>query len=399
MLPDKTKVKHSKKTKIFSSRKTKILFAGGGSGGHIYPIVAIIRELQEMAPGAFKFYFIGPRSRLAKLIFAQEETKVYSTAGGKIRRYFSWKNFVDILFKFPISFFLSFFYVFLIAPDIAFSKGGYGAFPASLWSWFFQVPLLIHESDSQMGRANRLLARLATQIFVSFPRGDYPFKQKQILSGNPIRRELLVPLSSSQAKQELGLDPQRPVLLVLGGSQGSQFLNNIILTSLPDLLEDFTIIHQSGEKDFKTVKTLSKVMVANDQQLSFYYPYPFLEEWRLRRAYNAADLIIGRAGAGTISEIAAFGKPSLLIPLTTAVAGSHQVANAYRFARDNQRAVVVEEKNFTPHFFCETVHRLFRHPYLLVEMGTKASFFARPKAGKKIAKYLMQYFDLASSGL
>jgi len=389
MSHDKTKVDHPK--------KIKILFAGGGSGGHIYPIIAVIRELRKMAPGVFKFYFVGPRSHFAKLAFAREEIKMYSTVGGKIRRYFSWRNLVDILFKFPLSFILSFFYVFLIAPDITFSKGGYGAFPASLWSWFFQIPLLIHESDSQMGLANRVLARLSTQIFVSFPKADYPYPQKQILTGNPIREELLTFLDPQQAKKELGLDSKKPVLLILGGSQGSQFVNNTILRSLPDLLEDFSIIHQCGESDFKTVKTLSKVMAANDQQLNFYYPYPFLEEWRLQRAYNAADLIISRAGAGTISEIAAFRKPSILIPLTTAVAGNHQVSNAYRFAHNEQRAVVIEEKNFTPHFFCETLRRLFRHPYLLKEMGSKALSFARIKAGKEIAEYITQYLDLAKS--
>jgi UDP-N-acetylglucosamine--N-acetylmuramyl-(pentapeptide) pyrophosphoryl-undecaprenol N-acetylglucosamine transferase len=388
MSPEKRKINHS--------RKIKILFTGGGSGGHIYPVIAVIRELEKIAPGTFKYYFIGPRSRFAKLALAQENTKFYPTVGGKIRRYFSFKNFIDILFRFPLSFFLSFFYVFFIGPDIVLSKGGYGAFPASLWSWFFQIPLLVHESDAEMGLTNRILARLATQIFVSFPHTKSSREGKHLLTGNPVREELLTPIDFQKAKEELGLDLSKPVLLVLGGSQGSQVINNIVLRSLASLLDDFIIIHQCGEKDFKTVKTLSKVMTNNDQQLESYVPYSFLEEWRLKRAYKISDLIISRAGAGTISEIAAFGKPSILIPLTKEVAGSHQIANAYRFSHNEERSVVIEEKNFTPSFFAETVNRLFQQPYALREMGKEARSFAKLGSGKKIAQYLIQYLNLSN---
>ena len=368
----------------------KILFTGGGSGGHIYPIVAIIREIKAMAPHSFEFYFIGPKSQLAKLVFRQEGVKMYFTLGGKIRRYFSWKNFIDILIKIPISFLQSFFYIFLIFPDITFCKGGYGAFPASLWTWFFQIPLLVHESDAKMGLTNRMLVRRATKIFVSFPKTALQYKNKRMIVGNPIRKEILKSIDAQQARNSLGLDKNKPVLLILGGSQGSKFMNNVLLESLPLLLDDFNIIHQCGEKDFKTVKTISKVM-ASDQQLNLYHPYPFLSEWTSRQAYYSADLIVSRAGGGTIFEIAALGKASILVPIASSVAGDHQIVNADNFSNHGQRAVVIQEKNFTSHFFSETVHQLFQQPHLLKLMQNKALSFAKPEAADTIAHYIIQY--------
>lgn len=373
------------------SKKIKILFTGGGSGGHIYPIVAIIREIKKIQPNAFDFYFVGPRSHFAKLIFAREGVKMYPTLGGKIRRYFSFKNFIDIFFKFPISFLQSFVYIFFIMPDLTFSKGGYGAFPISLWSWFFQIPLLVHESDAQMGLTNRIIAHWAEEIFVSFPKTALQYKEKRILVGNPIRQDILQPpLDQNQAKISLGLEKDKPVLLILGGSQGSRFMNDVLLKSLSMFLNDFNVIHQCGSRDFKTVKTLATVM-ANDALLKFYHPYPYLNEWTLRQAYYASDLIVSRAGAGAIFEIAALGKASILVPLNPSVAGRHQIINAYTFANNETRAVVIEEKNFTPHFFFETVHRLVDNPYLLERMRKEALSFARPRAGAQIAQYIVHY--------
>ena len=378
------------KRKSNKSGKIKILFTGGGSGGHIYPIVAVLREIKKINPHDFEFYFIGPHSQTAKLVFSKEGVKVYSTLGGKIRRYFSLKNFIDIFIRIPISFVQSFFYVFLIAPDLTFSKGGYGAFSASLWSWFFQIPLLVHESDTTMGLTNRLIARWAEEIFVSFPKTARQYPKKRVVTGNPIRENILVPLGPGQAKTDLGLNNNQPTLLILGGSQGSKFLNDVVLRSLSFLLNDFNVVHQAGSKDFKTVQTIAKVM-AESGQLEGYHPYPFLNEWTLRRAYNAADLIISRAGSGSIFEIAALGKPSLLIPLPEAVVGRHQIVNAYTFSANGKRAIVVEEKNFTPHFFYQTVRQLFRQPDRLKEMGEQALSFAKPQAARIIAQYIVQY--------
>lgn len=374
------------------SGKIKILFTGGGSGGHIYPIIAVLREIQKTHPHDFEFYFIGPRNQAAKIILAKEGVKVYSTVGGKIRRYFSWRNFIDIFIKFPISFVQSFIYVFLIAPDITFSKGGYGAFPASLWSWFFQIPLLVHESDITMGLTNRILARWAEEIFVSFPKTAQKYSQKRLVTGNPIREELLIPIDPGQAKADLGLNHNKPSLLILGGSQGSKFLNDVILRSLSSLLNDFNVIHQSGVKDFTTVKTISKVM-AEKSQLQDYHPYPFLNEWTLKRAYYASDLVISRAGAGSIFEIAALGKPSILVPLPEAVVGKHQIMNAYNFSENGKRAIVIEEKNFTPHFFYQAVSQLFQRSESLQSMGKQALLFAKPQAAKTIAQYIIQYLQ------
>ena len=371
----------------------KIVFAGGGSGGHVIPLIAIVREFRKIYQGTdVRFYFIGPKDEFTNELLKKEGVIVKNIFAGKIRRYVNWQsilqNLVDILIKIPLGFIESVFYIFYLSPDLIFSKGGFGSLPVVLAGKIFLVPMFFHESDVIPGLVNRLLGRFALEIFVSFRATEYYFSARKLLIvGNPIRKEILGG-SKEEAKQLLNLKLTKPVLLILGGSQGAQRINDRILEILPQLLKNYEIIHQCGKNNYESVKNEAKVVI-NEDLAKFYHLYPFLEENELKQAYAAADLIISRAGSGTIFEIAAVNKPAILIPLPEA-AQNHQVKNAYAY-QAYRTAIVIEENNFTSQFFLEKLKDLFSQPEELKQMAEKTKEFARPDAGRVIAGYLLIY--------
>ena len=373
----------------------KILFTGGGTAGHIFPIIAVARELRRLGLD-YKFYYIGPKDEFGSILLSQEGIKVKSISAGKIRRYSNLKavfeNVFDILFKIPLSFFQSFFYVFFLSPDLVFSKGGYGSLGPAFNCWLLRTPVVLHEADVSPGLTNRLISRLVSKIIVSFPvmQTEYFSEKKMISLGNPIRIELLDG-SKERAGDLFGITGQKPVILIMGGSQGAQKINDTILEVLSQILSEFEIIHQTGEKNFEQVKKESVVVIPQDLS-RFYHPVGFLKEIELRDAYAAADVFISRAGSGSIFEIAALGKPSILVPLSLA-AQDHQVKNAYAYLDASKGAtIVIEESNLTSHFLLEKIKYLFAMPGELERMSKAAKAFAKPDSGRLIAEYIMNYF-------
>ena len=380
----------------------KILFTGGGTGGHIFPIIAIARDLQNYYLEAnfqndLQLFFIGPKGEIPLTELTQEGIKVKIILAGKVRRYFTvlsfFQNIIDVLFKIPFGIIQAFFYVFFLAPDVIFSKGGYGSIPAIIAGRLLGTPIFIHESDAMRGLANRFSHRFALEIFTSFSLEEtehFP-REKMISVGNPIRQRLLeifLEGDKEESKKLFQITGEKPLILFLGGSQGAQRINDVIYQSLNDLLTDFEIIHQAGPKNFKEAQSLSEVII-NESLKRNYHLYPFLNETELARAMVLADLIISRAGSGSIFEIAAFGKPSILIPLFES-AQNHQLENAYLFS-EKGACLVIEEANLTPHFLLDRLRYLFSHPSRLKEMGEKAQYFARPKSSQVIASYIIEY--------
>ena len=371
-------------------RKIKILFAGGGSAGHIFPIIAVVREMRRLGLD-WQFFYAGPRDDFGSFLLSQEGVKIKTIMAGKIRRYFSIKstlqNILDIFILAPLGFLQSFVYVFFLAPDLIFSKGGYGSLATVISGWFLGIPLLLHESDIAPGLANKIAGKLVSKIFVSFPlaQTEYFSEKKMILVGNPIRREILAG-SREKAKALFDLTCEKPVALILGGSQGAQKINDTILEILPQMLADFELIHQTGEKNLEQVIAEANVVMQTELK-KYYHPIGFLKEIELREAYAAADIIISRAGSGGIFEIAACHKPSILIPMTLA-AQNHQVKNAYAYG-DTGASLVIEEANLTPHFLLEKMKRLFAEQHQLHKMSEKAAAFAKPESAKTIAEFIM----------
>jgi UDP-N-acetylglucosamine--N-acetylmuramyl-(pentapeptide) pyrophosphoryl-undecaprenol N-acetylglucosamine transferase len=368
----------------------KIVFAGGGTGGHIFPIIAIIRELRKISNEKLEFFYIGPKDEFARIFVPFENVEIKWIVCGKIRRYLNFQSFFQNLidlFKIPIGIFQSFFYLFLINPDLIFSKGGYGSIPTVVAGWILRIPIFLHESDSVPGLANRFLAKFATEIFTSFPKTPYFPLEKIIVVGNPIRTELLGG-DKKEAIEYFKITKEKPVILILGGSQGAQRINDKILIILNKLLENFELIHQTGERNFKEVVSEAEAIIREELR-KYYHPFPFLKEDELKKAYAICDLVVARAGSGTIFEIAASGKPSILIPLPES-AQDHQLENAYSYF-ENKATIVIEERNFTPGFFIETLKFIFSHPEELEKMSNGAKNFARPMAAKIIAHYIFEF--------
>lgn len=370
----------------------KIVFTGGGTGGHILPIIAVAREIRRMrGEKEIRCLYIGPEDDFAEMLLEQEQFAVHRISAGKIRRYLKMgailQNALDLFFRIPLGFFQAFAKLYVLAPDLIFSKGGYGALGVALAGRFLGIPVLLHESDVVPGLSNRVAGKFASQIFVSFPHTRAFLARNMIVVGNPIRTELLSG-SKEEGKRLLKLAGGRPVVLVMGGSQGAQRLNDMLLVVLNEALKEFEIIHQTGEKNFKEIAEEAKVVVETAQE-PYYHPAPFFKETDLRHVYATADFIVNRAGAGSIFEIAALGKPSILVPLPESAQG-HQIQNAYEYAATGAGAVL-EETNLTPRFFLEKLRYYFSHPDELEAMSSAARAFARPDAAKTLAGYIVEY--------
>lgn len=378
----------------------KVLFTGGGTGGHIFPIIAIAREIKKIQFSApekekLELFYIGPKDPFGEIFLSQEFIKVKSIFSGKIRRYLIapalLQNFVDIFLKIPLGILQSFFYIFFLGPELIFSKGGYGSLPVVLTGWIFGIPIFLHESDVAPGLANRILSRFSSLIFISFPKTEYFPTSKTALVSNPIRRELLGG-SEEEAKRifRLKTEENKPLILILGGSQGAQRINDLILNILPEFLKDFEVIHQCGDKNFKQVRAEANILMKKEQQ-KYYHLYPFLREEELKHAYRACNLVICRAGSSSIFEISAFGKPSILIPLPEA-AQNHQSKNALAYAQTGA-ALIIEEANLTPHFFLSRLRSLLSNPDDLLKMKEGAIRFSQPEAAKRIAQNIIDYLS------
>jgi len=370
----------------------KILFTGGGTGGHIFPIIAVAREIKKIYHETISYqeenlelFYLGPKEKYYNNLIKQEGIRVSTIFTGKIRRYFSFQNFIDIFLKIPLGFVQGFFHILFLAPDLIFSKGGYGSIATVFWGWIFRVPIFMHESDIVPGLTNKVLSRFSLEIFTSFPQTEYFPPSKMIQTGNPIRNEILNG-SKEESKKIFNLKNEKPIIFIMGGSQGAQKINELVLSILPEFLANFEIIHQTGQNNFEQVQTETEAILSEDFK-SIYHPVPFLNQNVLKHAYAAADLIISRAGSGSIFEIASYGKPSILIPLPSS-AQNHQIKNAFAYS-ENGGGIIFEETNLTPHIFLEKIKYLFLHPEEMKNMENKALEFSRPKAATVVAEYLL----------
>jgi len=366
----------------------KIIFTGGGTAGHIFPILAIIRELRKnYSDPDLDLYYFGPKNVQTEVLLSIEKVKIKTIPSGKIRRYFSIQNFIDF-FKIPCGIFKALFLLFFSAPDVVFSKGGYGSFPTAFAARLLRVPIFVHESDAIAGLAAKIESKWAVEVFASFERTANLPTNKTVCVGNPIRGAVIGG-DKEEALKFFGIETQKPALFVLGGSQGAMSINSLILKTFPEILSEFEIIHQTGELNYQQNAKEAQVLIVNEQLKKSYHSFGFMNETQLKNGFAAASLVISRAGAGAIFEIAANNKPAILIPLPGA-AQNHQARNAYSFEQYGG-GEVLEEDNLKPHMFLEKLRYLFSHPNILQAMAQGSENFARPKAGRMIANYLLEY--------
>lgn len=363
----------------------KILFTGGGTGGHIYPIIAVSRELRSLAGDrALILHYVGPNDEYNLLLLRQEGFVIHTVAGGKLRRYISFGNIVDVLFKIPFSFLQSFFLLLLIRPQLVFSKGGTGSLPITFWARVFGRPIFIHESDTMPGLSNKITGKWARKIFTSFEKTPYFDLAKTACVGNPTRKELLDGTLEG-AKETLGLSLQKPIVLFWGGSLGAQILNEFVTAWLNDFLKKYEIVHVCGKNNYITVQ--SETATVLDKELEpYYHLYESLNEVQLKHALAAASVVVSRSGSGSIFEIAAAGKPSILVPLPGA-AQDHQSKNAYAYA-ESGAAVIIEQANLSPNLLMSKIDIMIANP---AQMKQAALAFAKPLAAAAVAREMLEY--------
>lgn len=370
----------------------RILLLGGGSGGHVYPLISVANALKEKSQqsGVDLELMVLGEGKLIENAAVEAGLNFKRILTGKLRRYFSLLTILDI-FKTPIGFVQSLWQIFWFMPNVVFAKGGYASLPGAFVSKLFFIPLFIHESDSIPGLANRILGKIAKTVFISFNSSEKYFKsEKTFLTGNPIRKELMAG-DRSEALVKFNLNLNLKTILVAGGSQGAQKINRIILDSLVLLVKDFQIIHQCGESQFQAVRTeLEKIIKEGESEYADavktnYKLYSFFNANDMALAYAAADVIISRAGASNISEISMLGKPAIIIPITNS-SSDHQLANALELSRFG--AALIEEQNLTPHIIISQINLLLEpERYNTVSKNLKT--FAIPDAAEKIASALL----------
>ena len=368
----------------------RILLVGGGTGGHVYPLVAVAEELKNLSAqrgDKIELRFMG-EGRFLKEEAERLGLKCNVIFSPKWRRYFSFQNFLDI-FKFPLGLFQTIFHVWLFMPDIIFAKGGYASFLPVLVGKIFMVPIVIHESDSIPGKTNTILGKLARRIFLSFEKSKSYFNgDKCEVVGNPIRQGLLTTVDETAALSAFNLNPTKPTVLVTGASQGAQKINESIVVALVELIKKFQVIHQCGQKNYDEMnKQITSIIKEGEHSYGSqiqenYRLYPFLNLEQLTLAYAAADVVVCRASS-QVFEVAAVGKPVIVIPLENA-ANNHQLSNALEFAKFG--ATVIEEVNLTPHILINEIDRAFENR---TELSKKIKQLSRPDAASKIAQYLL----------
>jgi UDP-N-acetylglucosamine--N-acetylmuramyl-(pentapeptide) pyrophosphoryl-undecaprenol N-acetylglucosamine transferase len=370
----------------------KFVFTGGGSGGHFYPVIAVAQEVIKICEEQHlitpELYYVATDPYDEKLLY--EHDIIFKRApAGKMRRYASAKNITDP-FKTFFGTIRALFLLFSIYPDVVFSKGSYVSVPTVMAARILGIPVIIHDSDAIPGRANLWASKFARRIAISYPQAidhfDKKVQEKVALVGNPVRAEIIHP-ETTGAHEFLGFSNDIPTILILGGSQGAQHINDIILDALPDLLHKYQVVHQTCKANEVAVTGTAGVMLEDHPYKHRYKAFGYLDDLAMRMSAGIADLIISRAGSGSIFEIAAWGKPAILIPLREEVSRD-QRKNAYSVARMNA-ALVLEEDNLTPHVLTSEIDRLFSMPESLHEMSTNIKQLYRPDAAHRIAQQLI----------
>lgn len=339
-----------------------IVLTGGGSSGHVTPNIALVPKLQQLG---YTVHYIGSNNGIEKQLIEKEGIPYHAINAGKLRRYLDFKNFTD-LFKVIDGLCQSLSIIRKIKPGVVFSKGGFVSCPVVWAAWVCKVPIVIHESDITPGLTNRLSMPFARKVCYTFPESEQHIPEdKRVFTGLPIR-EGIIHGDSKIGREICGFTGanSKPVLLIIGGSQGSENINKVIRASLNDLLKEFQVCHICGKGNIS----------ADFEGVKGYKQYEYVNE-ELPHILASADIVISRAGATSLFEILALRKPNLLIPLSKNASRGDQILNAESFERRGFSCVLAEEY-LTSATLVSNVRELYknRNKYLNAmkanEMGT-----------------------------
>ncbi len=366
----------------------KIMLTGGGTGGHFYPLIAVAQEIKQLIEEKKliepKFYLMADNAYNQRVLY-ENNIEFVPVSAGKMRHYISIQNIIDI-FRTGFGIIEAIWKMYRIYPDVVFSKGGYASFPALWAARILNIPIVIHDSDSIPGRVSKWSGKFAKRIALSYPDAAKYFNEnKTAVVGTPLRREILHPFHEG-AHEFLGLEPGVPIIFIVGGSQGALALNEVLIDILPELLENYQVIHQVGKKNLDSAEKRTKTILSGNRHASRYKLFDYLNETALRMTAGVAELVITRAGS-MLYEIAHWDIPAIIIPIPEEIAHD-QRTNALTYAASGA-AIVIEEKNLTPSILLSEINRVFTDETLLNAMKTGAKAFARPEAGRLIADEIL----------
>ena len=368
-------------------QKLHVLLLGGGTGGHIYPLVAVANKLKEQAaakqlPLDMRYY--GDAGSYADYL-KENSIQITPVASSKFRRYASVLNILDF-FKFWIGFWQSMVKLYFFMPEVVFSKSGPGALSVIYAARWYRIPVVIHESDAIPGLTNRVSAKHAEVVELAFENAKKYFTKNKVVHvvGTPVRAGVINTKSAGECRAELGITGTKPVIFVVGGSQGAQPLNEFVMDNAETLLTHYEVIHQVGADNHAQYKKEFEFTTRNyqDELKKNYFLFPYLSDLQMADAFGAADVVISRSGS-SIFEIAANGKPALLIPLPTS-ANNHQFENAYAYSQAGA-GVVIEEENLLVGLVTTQIQKILENKEYADKMCAAAKAFYRPNAATGIA--------------
>jgi UDP-N-acetylglucosamine--N-acetylmuramyl-(pentapeptide) pyrophosphoryl-undecaprenol N-acetylglucosamine transferase len=362
-----------------------VVIAGGGTGGHTSPGLAVAGVLRERG---IPCVWIGSRHGIESDLVPRRGVRYHAIATGKLRRYWDWQNLGDLALNVPAGFFQARRLLRRIRPGAVLGTGGFVALPVVAAAASAGIPVVVHEQTLVPGLANRLAARLARRVAVSWDatRDRFP-RDRVVLTGNPLRPELGHG-SRDAAIARFGLDPALPLVYITGGAQGAHRINRTAGESLPGLLELSQVIHQCGDNAATGDRSW---LEARRQQL----PGPLARRYaitpyvgpELADVYAAAALVLSRAGAGTVNECCQLGLPALYVPLP-GTSGDEQTANA-RMVERAGGAAVLPQASLAPDTLVRAVRDLLADPRRLKEMGDRARALAVPDAAQRLADLVL----------
>ena len=369
----------------------RLAIAGGGTGGHVGPALATIEVLRERLPrGPLVLLWIGTRDGVERRVADEHGIPFRAIQTGKLRRYLALQNVLDAG-RIPIGVVQAAAALRRFRPTVVFGTGGFVSVPTVVAAAALRRPVLIHEQTAQFGLANRINLHFARTVALPYEASRAflpPTNRRVVVTGNPVRADLLRG-DATVAARLLDLDPTRPTIYVTGGARGAHTINLTVAALLPDLLEHYQVVHSCGPQeantDFADLTARARAWPAEHR--ARYLLREFIGP-ELPHVYALATLVVGRAGAGTVAELAALGKPAVLIPLP-GTGGDEQTKNARLLAAVGG-AVLLPEHELTPGRLAATLDRLLGAPAELARMATAARTQARPDAAERLAGELLR---------
>ena len=334
----------------------KIVLTGGGTAGHVTPNMALIPKLRDLQ---YEITYMGSYDGIEKRLMEDFDIPYFGIATGKFRRYFDPKNFSDP-FRVIKGMREARRYLKEIKPDVVFSKGGFVSVPVVRAASSLGIPCIIHESDMTPGLANKLCIPVAKKVCCNFPETFNMLPaSKAVLTGSPIRKELTT--GSKEAGNKLcGFDASKPVIMVVGGSLGSAAINQAVRDVLPELLNDFHVVHLCGKEK------LDNLLLTTPGYKQFEYI-----KSEMKDIFAMADIVISRAGANAISELLALKKPNILIPLPSGSSRGDQILNAQSFESQGF-SIVIDEDNLTNKLLLEKIQELYFNRFTYIDAMSKS---------------------------